>query len=479
MARKAAIYEVSLFAKHYTNLSLSNLRERMTKLPTLHTLSETLRRNATGSTDLTEAALTRALDPTGEGSRVFTEIYAAPARAAAQASDLLRASGQTRSPIDGLPISVKDLFDIAGSTTRAGSVALNDAAPASVNAVVVQRLLAAGAVIVGHTNMTEFAYSGLGINPHYGTPRNPWDRAAARIPGGSSSGAAVSVSDGMAVAAIGSDTGGSVRIPAALCGLTGFKPTARRVSLEGVLPLSLQLDSIGPIAASVGCCVVLDAILAGEPMPTLAPFPLRGLRLGLPTTLVLDGLDQQVAAAFAHARTRLQAAGALVDEVAIPEFASAAAINAKGGFTAAEAYTWHRALIAAHGASYDPRVISRILRGKEISAADLIDLFAARKQWIAAVEQRIAGYDALIMPTVPIVAPTIAALEASDEAYYAANGMILRNPSLINFLDGCALSLPCHASGEAPVGLTLAGVAGQDRKILEIGLAVEALLRDR
>lgn len=447
-------------------------------LPTLHSLSEALRQNSTSSAALTEAALTRALDPAGEGRRVFTELYAAPARAAAQASDLLRASGQARSPIEGLPISVKDLFDVAGSVTRAASVVLNDAAPASVNAVAVQRLLAAGAVIVGRTNMTEFAYSGLGINPHYGTPRNPWDRANARIPGGSSSGAAVSVSDGMAVAAIGSDTGGSVRIPAALCGLTGFKPTARRVSLEGVLPLSGQLDSLGPIAASVSCCVVLDAILAGEPVPSLTPFPLRGLRLAVPSTLVLDGIDQQVAAAFSRARARLQAVGALVDEVEIPEFAAATVINSKGGFTAAEAYAWHRKLIAERAAGYDPRVISRIQRGKEISAADLLDLFAARKQWIAAVEQRVAGYDAMLMPTVPIVAPPIAALEGSDEAYFAANGMILRNPALINFLDGCALSLPCHAAGEAPVGLMLAGVGGQDRKILEIGLAVEALLRN-
>ncbi|SDY13530.1 aspartyl-tRNA(Asn)/glutamyl-tRNA(Gln) amidotransferase subunit A [Collimonas sp. OK242] len=444
--------------------------------PTLHTLSEALRKNSVSSAALTEAALERALAPSGEGSRVFTEIYATAARAAAQASDLLRASGQVRSPIDGLPISVKDLFDVAGSTTRAGSVALRDAAPAAASALVVQRLTAAGAVIVGRTNMTEFAYSGLGINPHYGTPRNPWDRANGRIPGGSSSGAAVSVSDAMAVAAIGSDTGGSVRIPAALCGLTGFKPTARRVSLQGVLPLSTQLDSIGPIANSVACCATLDAILAGEPAPELTPFSLHGLRLALPTTLVLDGVDSQVAAAFANARRRLQAAGALIEEIEIPEFAALAAINAKGGFSGAEAYAWHRTLIAERAAAYDPRVISRILRGKDISAADLIDLFASRKQWIAAVERRISGYDALLMPTVPVVAPAIAALEASDDAYYAANGLILRNPSVINFLDGCALSLPCHAAGEAPVGLMLAGAGGNDRKILEIGLAVEAAL---
>ncbi|WP_211450709.1 amidase [Collimonas antrihumi] len=444
--------------------------------PTLRTLSEALRQNNVSSLALTEAALERALSPSGEGSRVFTEVYATAARAAAQASDLLRASGQVRSPIDGVPISVKDLFDVAGSTTRAGSVALRDAAPASVSALVVQRLVAAGAVIVGRTNMTEFAYSGLGINPHYGTPRNPWDRANGRIPGGSSSGAAVSVSDAMAVAAIGSDTGGSVRIPAALCGLTGFKPTARRVSLQGALPLSTQLDSIGPIANSVACCATLDAILAGEPVLELTPYSLRGLRLALPTTLVLDGIDSHVAAAFANARRRLQAAGALVEEIEIPEFAALAAINSKGGFTGAEAYAWHRTLIAERATAYDPRVISRILRGKDISAADLIDLFATRKQWIAAVECSISGYDALLMPTVPVVAPTIASLEASDDAYFAANGLILRNPSVINFLDGCALSLPCQAAGEAPVGLMLAGAGGNDRKILEIGLAVEAAL---
>ncbi|KAF3996731.1 amidase [Glaciimonas immobilis] len=448
----------------------------MTTHPTLQALSEALHHKTITSAALTETALQRALATSGEGSRVFTELYETAARAAAQASDLLRASGQTRSPIDGLPISIKDLFDVAGSVTRAGSVALNDASPAQVSAVVVQRLVAAGAVIIGRTNMTEFAYSGLGINPHYGTPRNPWDRSVGRIPGGSSSGAAVSVSDGMAVAGIGSDTGGSIRIPAALCGLTGFKPTANRVSLEGVLPLSAQLDSIGAITNSVSCCATIDAIMAGEPLLPLTPYALRGLRLGLPTTMVLEGMDSQVATAFATARQRLQDAGALVVEIEIPEFAALAAINAKSGFTGAEAYAWHRTLIAERAASYDPRVVSRILRGKDMSAADLLDLFAARKQWIAAVERRVYGYDALLMPTVPIVAPTIAGLEANDKAYYAANAKILRNPTAINFLNGCALSLPCHAAGEAPVGLMLAAAGGNDRKILKIGLAVEAAL---
>ncbi|WP_134499991.1 amidase [Microvirga pakistanensis] len=429
----------------------------------------------TTSSALTEEALKRASDPAGEGSRVFTRLYADEARAAAQASDTLRKAGLARSPIEGLPISIKDLFDVAGEVTMAGSVARAGEPAAPEDAVVVKRLRAAGAVIVGRTNMTEFAYSGLGLNPHYDVPRNPWDRGTGRIPGGSSSGAAVSVTDGMAVAGIGSDTGGSVRIPAALCGLVGFKPTAERVPLTGVLPLSFSLDSIGAIAPSVACCAILDAVMAADERPLPVPADLGRLRFAVPTTLALEGMDKNVAQAFEAALSRLSAAGARIDEIAVPEFAGLAAINAKGGFTAAEAWFWHRDLIERAGDRYDPRVVSRIRRGKDISAADYLDLQAARRAWRAGVEARIEGYDALLLPTVPVVAPPIADLAASDEAYYAANGLILRNPTLINFLDGAALSVPCHASGGAPVGLMIAGPAGSDRRILGIGLAVEAL----
>ncbi|MCY1202299.1 2-amino-5-chloromuconic acid deaminase [compost metagenome] len=442
---------------------------------TLNDLNLALREGRTSSVALTEAALARAQDEAGEGARVFTRLYAESALAQARASDTLRAAGIVRSAVDGLPISIKDLFDVEGETTMAGSVAREGEPAADADAEVVQRLIAAGAVIIGRTNMTEFAYSGLGINPHYGTPLNPYDRATGRIPGGSSSGAAVSVSDGMAAAAIGSDTGGSVRIPAALCGLTGFKPSAWRVSMAGVLPLSANLDSIGPIAASVRCCAELDAILSGDGGPVPEAMPLRGLRLAVPTTLALDAIDKHVAESFAAAVARLKGAGALVDEIAVPEFAELAAINSKGGFTAAEAWAWHRDLIARAGKRYDPRVVSRIIRGKDMSAADYLDLLDAREAWVAAVDRRIAGYDALIMPTTPIVAPAVADLQASDDAYYAANGLILRNPTLINFLDGCALSLPCQAAGTAPVGLMIAGSNGADRRILAIGLSVEEL----
>jgi len=446
-------------------------------LPTLNDTAAALQQGRASSVELTEAALARAADPAGEGARVFTHVYAEQARAAARASDTLRAAGLSRSPIDGLPISIKDLFDVAGETTLAGSVARQGEPAADEHAVVVQRLLAAGAVIVGRTNMVEFAYSGLGVNPHYGTPLNPWDRATGRIPGGSSSGAAVSVTDGMALGAIGSDTGGSVRIPAALCGLAGFKPSAWRVSMAGVLPLSTSLDSIGPLAPTVRCCAILDAILAGDEAAEWQPAALRGLRLAVPTTLALDGMDAHVAAAFAAAVSRLSAAGALVDEIEVPEFAQLAAINAKGGFTASEAWAWHRDLIARKADRYDPRVVSRIRRGQEMSAADYLDLLDAREAWVAAVEHRIAGYDALLLPTVPVAAPTVAEVTASDEAYYAANGLILRNPTLINFLDGCAVSVPCHPAGTAPAGLMVAGANGADRRILAIGMAVEDLLR--
>ena len=449
----------------------------MNSMTTISEHAAALREGQSTSLALVEAALERVEAPAGEGLRVFTRVYADTARAAARASDALRTAGLNRSAIDGLPVSIKDLFDVAGETTLAGSVVRLGEAVAGEHAAIVKRLLAAGAVIIGRTNMTEFAYSGLGLNPHYGTPLNPWDRKTGRIPGGSSSGAAVSVSDAMAVAAIGSDTGGSVRIPAALCGLTGFKPTARRVPTRGALPLSVNLDSIGPIAASVACCAQLDAILAGEEDSPLVAARLRGLRLAVPTTVVLDRMDAHVAASFAAALTRLSAAGAQVTEIAVAAFGESQAINAKGGFTAAEAWAWHGALIARAGERYDPRVVSRIARGEAMSAADYIELLGARARWINDVEATIAGYDALLMPTVPVVAPVIADLVASDEAYFRANGLILRNPTMINFLDGCALSLPCQASGSAPVGLMVAGPALSDQRILAIGLAIEERLR--
>lgn len=446
-------------------------------LPTIRALQERLAQGTTTSLALTEAALARIGDPHGEGARVFTQVFRDQALAAARASDTLRAAGLVRSPLEGLPISVKDLFDVAGQTTWAGSAVLKNAPPAQANAEIVQRLVNAGAVIVGKTNMTEFAFSGLGLNPHYGTPSSPWDRASGRIPGGSSSGAGVSVADQMAVAAIGTDTGGSIRIPSAFNGLVGFKPTARRVPADGALPLSFSLDSIGPLAASVECCAIVDAVLSAQPYKAPEAVAPAHMRLAVPSSMVLEGADDHVRGAFERALDALKAAGASVQAIDLPEFQQLPHINRQGGLVCAEAWSWHRSLLSERPGEYDPRVSPRILRGKDISAADYIELLDARKNWIASVEARLRQYDALLMPVSPVVAPRIQDLQASDDAYFAANGLILRNPTFINFLDGCALSIPCHQAGTAPVGLMVAGPAMHDRHILDVGAGIEAALR--
>jgi aspartyl-tRNA(Asn)/glutamyl-tRNA(Gln) amidotransferase subunit A len=443
---------------------------------TLARCSMELRNGKLSSQTLADDAISRIHDRQGEGAKAFIRVYEEAARASARASDDLRRAGLERSAIDGIPLSIKDLFDVKGDTTLAGSVVLKDYPPAQENAVVVQRLMAAGAVIVGRTNMTEFAYSGLGINPHYGTPRNAWDRDTGRIPGGSSSGAAISVADGMAVAAIGSDTGGSIRIPAALNGLVGFKPTARRVSTKGVLSLSPSFDTVGPIARSVACCVALDAILSGDDPEVMVPALLKGLRLAVPTTIVLDGMDATVANAFAQALSKLSQAGMLIDERPMEPFAKLGEINPRGRLQAAEAWAWTRKFILSHVEECDPRAVSRIQRGQDVSAAEYIELLRARAEWIREVERIIRPYDAMIMPTVPVIAPAIEELVALDEAYFKTNAAMLRNPSFINFFDGCALTIPCHQAGEAPVGLMIAGRAMNDRRILSVGLAMEELL---
>ncbi len=401
---------------------------------------------------------------------IFTTIYRDEALQAAAHADVLRMAGQPLSVLAGLPVSIKDLFDVAGETTLAGSLVLRGQPPAAADAPVVARLRAAGAAIIGKTNMTEFAFSGVGINPHYGTPANPLDPS--RIPGGSSSGAAASVAAGICVAAIGSDTGGSIRIPAALCGLVGYKPTQRRVPTAGIVPLSPTLDTLGPIARSVEDCLHVDRVIADTPL-AVAPAPLRGLRLAVPEDIVFDGIDDAVAQAFASALSRLSAAGVTVVDVPMKMLAEAPQINL---FSPIEAYAWHRQLLATMADRYDHRVVQRILVGADRSSDDLAALHRERQSWIGRVGTALDGFDAMLMPTVPIVAPRTEALLASDEAFFAANRLLLRNPSLINLLDGCALSLPCHRSGDLPVGLTIAAPAMADARVTAIGLAIERLI---
>jgi aspartyl-tRNA(Asn)/glutamyl-tRNA(Gln) amidotransferase subunit A len=429
----------------------------------------------TSSRELVEQALARIAEQSGEGARAFLKVYADAARADAAHADRLRKAGVRRSAVDGLPVSLKDLFDVAGDVTRAGSRIREKSPPAKIDAGAVARLRAAGAVFIGRTNMVEFAFGGLGLNPHYGTPRNPYQRKVGRVPGGSSSGAAVAQADAMAVMSLGSDTRGSIRGPAALCGVTGWKPTARRVPREGAFPLSFTLDSVGPIANSVACCAAYDAILAGEPEGRLAPLQVKGLRLLLPRSSALDDLDKDVARAFDSALSRLSRAGAAIGERPVPQFDRQGDYFKGGGYAGAEAYHIHRAQEARIG-EFDPRVGKRILMGRNLTASDYLALSDLRVEFMREIEALAAGFDAILMPTVPCIAPTIAEADASDEDYFRWNMRILRNVGVVNFLDGCAVSLPCHTAGTAPVGLSVCGPALSDRHVLAVARAVEGCL---
>lgn len=440
----------------------------------IRALAAELANGRTTSVALTETALEHAEAHRAAGGAAYVSIDAQAALAMARAADAARAAGNVPSLLAGLPVSIKDLFDVAGQVTAAGSRALAHQPPATADAAAVARLRAAGAVLLGRTNMSEFAFSGLGLNPHYGTPRTPAD--GTRAAGGSTSGGAVTVAGGMAVAALGTDTGGSIRIPSAFCNLTGFKPTARRVPMTGGVPLSTSLDSGGPLANSVDCCAIVDAILSGETLDTDA-VPLAGLRLGLTQDYVGADLDDTVAKAFSRAVERLERAGAHIVRFDFPELLQLPEINGGGGLTAAEAWAWHRPVLARAEAQYDQRVAARIRRGEQMGAAAYIDVLDARARMIAVARKRLGNFDAWLMPTVAIVPPEVAPLESDDAQFFRTNALTLRNPSVINFLDGCALTLPVHATGELPVGLSLCGLANDDARILRVSRAVEAALR--
>jgi aspartyl-tRNA(Asn)/glutamyl-tRNA(Gln) amidotransferase subunit A len=449
----------------------------------LATLAGDLDAGRTTSRALVETALARIAADGGHGGHAFVFVDADRARREADAQDALRRAGVKLSPLAGLPVSIKDLFDVAGQRTRAGSRALDDAPPAAADAPTVARLRQAGAVLVGRTNMSEFAFTGLGVNPWYGTPRSPWRDAdgEARVAGGSSSGAAASVAGGMAAAGLGSDTGGSLRIPAAFCGLTGFKPTAHRVPTSGAFPLSSTLDSLGAIAPSVACCALLDRVLAGLPVAVeaarLGAVAPNGLRIAVLGNYVTDGMDERVARSWEATLARLSRANVQLSPLGLPLLDTLPSIN-RFGFSPIEAYAVHRARVETDADRYDPRVLARIRVGETASAADYIDLLAARAAAIAQAHAALDDFDAFIMPTVPIVPPVIAALDADAAHFAKTNALVLRNPSVVNFLDGCAVSLPCAPRADAPVGLTVAGLAGSDAHVLRIAAAFERVLRE-
>lgn len=440
---------------------------------TLESLQARLQQGLTSCEAVVEQALAGAAGPAA--AHVFTRLYPEAALAAARHADALRAAGVPQSPLAGLPVSIKDLYDVAGETTLAGSVVCRGEPAATADAPAVARLRGSGAALIGKTNMTEFAFSGVGINPHYGTPRNPADAAVARIPGGSSSGAAVSVALGLAVAGLGSDTGGSIRIPAALCGLVGFKSSQGRVPRRGALELSRSLDTVCAMTRSVSDCLTVDAVLSGAPL-AVARRPLAGLRLALPQTVLLDGLDDTVARAYQRTLSRLSAAGAQLIEIPLAELAEIPRLNAPGGFSPVEAFAVHHERLARARDQFDPRVAARMALGAPVLAREYLDMLDHRADWIARVTQALDGFDAVLSPTVPIVAPEIEPLRASDEAFFKANGLLLRNTFAFNYLDGCAFSLPCHAEGELPVGLMLASVRHDDARLATVALAVEQVL---
>jgi aspartyl-tRNA(Asn)/glutamyl-tRNA(Gln) amidotransferase subunit A len=428
--------------------------------------------SARSARDRLEAALARIAEPKGEGVRTCLTVYSEAARNAADAADARTRVGISLGPIDGAIITIKDLFDVAGEPTRSGSKVLVDAPPATSDATVVRRLRAGGSVIVAKTNMTEFAFSGIGVNPHYGTPGNPADRT--RVPGGSSSGAAVAVADGMCEIAIGTDTGGSTRIPAALCGLVGYKPTKSRVPTEGAFPLSYTLDSVGPIARSVAACAAADAVMAGDDPWTLEPAPLQGLRLGIPQGLPLRDLDQTVATQFSDATKELGRTGARLSDEVLPLLDDMVRVNSKATFAAAESYSIHRERLATRAADYDPFVRSRIEGGRTLSAADYMAMLRDRAALVRAMDARLSDLDALVLPTTPIIAPTITEVSSID-GFNAKNGLLLRNPAIVNFFDLCAISLPLSRAGGLPVGLMLVARNGHDHRLFRIAAAVERL----
>ncbi|HEY6025114.1 MAG TPA: amidase [Pseudolabrys sp.] len=420
-----------------------------------------------------ETALGRIDDPTGEGARACLTVYREQAKAAAEAADARAKAGISLGPLDGTIVTIKDLFDVAGEITRAGSKALaEEAKPATADAPVVRRLRAGGAVIVAKTNMTEFAYSGIGTNPHFGTPGNPADRK--RVPGGSSAGAAVAAADGMCEIAIGTDTGGSCRIPGALCGIVGYKPSRQRIPTDGAFPLSYSIDSIGPIARSVEACARADAVMAGETFTGLEAAPLAGLRIGVVQGPPIEGLDETVAKRFADGIARLGQAGVRISEEKLPLLGEMAQVNGKGGVQPAEAFAIHRDLLSRRGDAIDPNVRVRFDRARSISAADYIDMVRGRARLIQLMDARLADLDVLALPTTPIVAPTIEEVSTPD-VFARKNAMLLRNTVIVNFFDLCAISIPMPRDGGLPTGLMLVARNGRDHRLFRIAASVERL----
>lgn len=446
----------------------------MSSLGTISELNSAIEAGQTSSGAVVASAVARLNDPCGEGARAFVRANRNAEREG-QAFDVLRQGGALTSPLAGLPISIKDNIDARGSNTTVGTKILASRPAAAQDSAVVKRLRGAGAVIMGHTNMSEFAFSGVGTNPHHGTPLNPFDRELKRIPGGSSSGAAISVADGMAVAAVGTDTGGSIRIPAALCGLTGFKPTQARISRVGVFPLSTVLDCVGVIAQNVDDCRILDQVLSGDAGISQTPST-SSIRLCILSGPMMDGCDHIVQSSLERALKRIRDAGISVSNVKTDVFKIIDDMSARGTYAAAEAWEALGHLLETDGGRIDDKIVDRISKGRTISASDMIRNDRDRVRIMRTIDDALDSFDCVVSPTVPVVAPQISEIEQAQE-FHRINLLLLRNPSLANLADLPSISLSCNAPGAAPVGIMLTGRRNGDGKLLAVAEVVEKILR--
>ena len=439
-------------------------------------LAADLRSGALDAVELTERTLARiAAYP---DRAVFTEVLKPRALREAEAARKRLKEGRPASALDGVPSAWKDLFDVEGRVTTAGSVVLKGNPPAGRDAALLEAGVRAGLVTIGTTNMTEFAYSGIGINPHYGTPRNPRDPKVARSPGGSSSGSAVAVAAGLVPIAIGTDTGGSIRVPAAFNGITGYKSSTGHYSMAGVFPLSRTLDTLGPLALTVEDCVLTDMVLRSRAWPVARAGSIAELTILVPETLVLDACEPEVLANFEASLARLAKAGAKIVRAPMPQLAAIPELIGKHGhLLAAEALQVHQGRIHGTDASrMDPRVLKRLRLATEMSALDLVEVLQARARLIAEANAAI-GETIVACPTAPHVAMPLAPLEADDDAFFRANAKTLRNTMVGNFLDWCGVALPNGIGADGmPTGLLLSASHGRDAAVLSAALSIEPLL---
>jgi aspartyl-tRNA(Asn)/glutamyl-tRNA(Gln) amidotransferase subunit A len=440
-------------------------------------LAAKLRNGRIDAVELTDTVLERI--STCDDPAIFTSTMVHRARTEAKAAAQRLKAGQPASLVDGVPVGWKDLFDLKKRITTAGSVVLKGNAAATADAALVQAADRSGLVSVCTLNMTEFAYSGLGLNPHYGTPRNPHDAKIHRSPGGSSSGSGVAVARGLLPVAIGSDTGGSIRVPASFNGIVGYKSSTGHYPMAGVFPLSRTCDVLGPLAQTVEDCVLVDAVLCGLKKPAAKQADLKGRVFIVPSNVVFDGVEDDVATHFESALSRISKAGGKIKRKPFPAFdAILKLVPTRGTILGAEALQLHWARVHGPDAMrMDQRVVQRIKMSEKMTAVDLLEIMQQRQQLIAATTDLI-GEGIVVFPTTPHVAMAIAPLEADSEEFFRINAKTLRNTMLGNFLDWCGLSIPNGTDRNGmPTGFLLSAPHGRDRDMLSVGLALEAVVR--